>query len=95
MHGPRIESRETEMEREIEITEVSVRDLSRGTSRILASARRGSRVIVLRHGEPAAALIGIDDALDLFLATSNELVQMRLEARAQLLAGRAAPLDAS
>jgi prevent-host-death family protein len=81
------------MEREIEIIEASVRELSRDTSRILASARRGSRVIVLRHGEPAAALIGIDDALDLFLATSNELVQMRLEARAQLLAGRAAPLD--
>jgi hypothetical protein len=38
------------LEREIEMIEVSVRDLSRDTSSVLARARRGSRIIVLRHG---------------------------------------------
>jgi len=66
------------------IREVSVRELNRGTSRVLQMASAGARVIVTRHGEPVAVVLSVDQAIDLFLVSSEEYVRMRIEARRSL-----------
>jgi prevent-host-death family protein len=66
------------------ICEVSVRDLNRATSRVLAGVVDGERVIVTRHGRPIAVILSIEQAVDLFLTSSEEFVRMRLEAREEL-----------
>jgi prevent-host-death family protein len=68
--------------------EVKVRDLSRKTAEVLAAAASGERVIVTRHGEPIAVLIATEQAIDWFIASSEEFLRMRLEARTERGRGR-------
>ena len=49
---------------------------------------RGDRVIVTKHGTPIAVILCIDEAADLLLASAEEFVRMRVDARAEL--GRSA-----
>jgi prevent-host-death family protein len=66
------------------IREVSVRELNRATSRVVAGAVDGERVIVTRHGRPIAVILSIEQAVDLFLTSSEEFVRMRLGAHEEL-----------
>ena len=47
------------------VEEVSVRDLSRHTSRVLARVRQGRRAIVTSRGTPVAVILEVDEALGL------------------------------
>ncbi len=47
------------------VEEVSVRELSRSTSVVLARVRAGGRVVITRHGAPAAVLMEVDEAVGL------------------------------
>ena len=47
------------------VEEVSVRDLSRDTSRVLARVRQGRRAIVTIRGTPVAVILEVDEALGL------------------------------
>ncbi len=66
------------------IREVGVRALNRGTTRVLEMAMAGDRVIVTRDGQPIAVLLGVDQAIELLLISSEEFVRMRLRARQEL-----------
>jgi prevent-host-death family protein len=74
------------------IREVSVRELNRRTTQVLADVRGGRRVVVSRHGRPVALLLGIDEAVELLLANSEEFVRLRLAAREDLAEGRTTEL---
>jgi len=69
------------------IREVGVRELKSGASAVLDGVVDGERVIVTRNGHPIAVMLSIEQAIDLFLTSSEEFVQMRLEAREELEAG--------
>jgi prevent-host-death family protein len=75
------------------IREVSVRQLTHQTSRVLGRVEECERVIVSRYGRPVAVLLGIDQAIDLLLANSEEFVRMRVAAREELAAGRTFSLE--
>jgi prevent-host-death family protein len=47
------------------VEEVTVTDLSRDTSAVLARVRAGRRAIVTKHGEPVAVLMEVDEAVGL------------------------------
>src|SRR5690242_12059248 len=47
------------------VQEVSVRELSRGTSAVLERVRAGGRVVVTRHGAPVAVLMEVEEAVGL------------------------------
>jgi prevent-host-death family protein len=47
------------------VEEVSVRELSRSTSAVLGRVRGGGRVVVTRHGTPAAVLMEVEEAVGL------------------------------
>jgi prevent-host-death family protein len=63
------------------IREVGVRELNRRTSRMVEMAEAGERLIITRDGQPAAVLLGVDQAIDLLLANSEEFVRMRMRGR--------------
>jgi prevent-host-death family protein len=66
------------------ISEVSVRELTRATSRMVARPSAGERLIVTRSGQPVAVVLGIDDALDWLVASADEFVRLRMAAREEL-----------
>jgi prevent-host-death family protein len=47
------------------VEEVSVRELSRGTSAVLERVRGDGRVVITKHGAPVAVLIAVDEAVGL------------------------------
>ena len=47
------------------VQEVSVRELSRSTSAVLARVCTGGRVVITRHGVPTAVLMEVDEAVGL------------------------------
>ena len=63
---------------------MSVRELGRETASVLASVARGERAVIVRHGEPVALILSLDEAIDVFLAHAEEYVRMRLDARRDL-----------
>jgi prevent-host-death family protein len=69
------------------IEEVSVRDLSRHTSRILTDVRDHHRLIVTRHGHPIAVLLSIDDCIEMLLLRGKTITHRveRVEERRALL----------
>ena len=66
------------------IREINVRELKSGASQVLEGVVDGERVIVTRHGHPIAVILSIEQAIDLFLSSSEEFVRMRLRAREEL-----------
>ena len=66
------------------IREVSVGELKSGVSQVLGGVVDGERVIVTRNGHPIAVILYIEQAVDLFLSSSEEFVRMRLRARKEL-----------
>jgi prevent-host-death family protein len=66
------------------IREVGVRELKSEASRVFDGVVDGERVIVTRNGHPIAVMLSIEQAIDLFLTSSDEFVRMRLRARDEL-----------
>jgi prevent-host-death family protein len=66
------------------IREVGVRELKSRMSAVLDGVIDGERVIVTRNGHPIAVILSIEQAVDLFLASSEGFVRMRLRAREEL-----------
>jgi prevent-host-death family protein len=66
------------------IREVGVRELNRRTSRVVEMAEAGERIIVTRDGQPTAVFLGVDQAIDLLLVSSEEFVRMRIQARQEV-----------
>ncbi len=66
------------------ISEVTVRELTRATSRQVNRASTGERLIVTRNGQPVAVILGIDDAVDWLVASADEFVRLRIAARDEL-----------
>jgi prevent-host-death family protein len=62
------------------VVEVSVRELSRDTSRVLARVREGHRAIVTSRGTPVAVILEVDEAIGL----CGTVVLRRLEAERRL-----------
>jgi prevent-host-death family protein len=62
------------------VREVGVRELSRRTGAVLESVAGGERVVIVRHGDPVAFVLSVDEALDVFLAHAAEFVRMRVRA---------------
>jgi hypothetical protein len=51
---------------------------------VIELAEAGERAIVTRDGQPAAVLLGVDQAIDFLLVSSEEFVRMRMRAREEL-----------
>jgi prevent-host-death family protein len=66
------------------ITEVSIRELTRATSRMVELASGGERLIVTRNGQPTAVILGIDDAVEWLVSSADEFVRLRMAAREEL-----------
>jgi prevent-host-death family protein len=47
------------------VEEVSIRELSRSTSGVLERVHAGGRVVITKHGAPAAVLMAVDEAVGL------------------------------
>ncbi|MFA5785509.1 MAG: hypothetical protein WDA71_00750 [Actinomycetota bacterium] len=78
------------------MTTVSIRDLARGASAVVAGvARTGRPAIVARYGKPVAAVVAIDpDALeDWVLANAPEFVRGMKAAEAEYARGQTAGLE--
>jgi prevent-host-death family protein len=63
------------------IREVGVRELEDQIASVLARVLDGERVIVTRRGKPIAVLLGVEEAMELILLSSEEFVRMRLRTR--------------
>ena len=69
------------------ISELSATELARATASVLDRVARGERVIVTRHGQPAAVIVSIGTGIDLALAGSERFALLRREAHEELEAG--------
>ena len=47
------------------VEEVSVNELSRDTSNVLARVREGRRIVITKHGSPAAVILEVEEAIGL------------------------------
>jgi len=66
------------------ISEVTVRELNRATSRMIDLASSGERLIVTRNGQPIAVIISIDDAIEWLVTSADEFVRLRMAAREEV-----------
>jgi prevent-host-death family protein len=57
------------------IQEVRIGDLNRQTSAVMRTVDRGDRVIVTKHGRPIAAILPIEEALEVFVGTAERFVR--------------------
>jgi prevent-host-death family protein len=62
------------------VEEVSVRELSRETSSVLARVKAGGRIVVTKHGVPAAVVLEVDEAIGL----CGLMLLSRMEAQRRL-----------
>jgi prevent-host-death family protein len=76
-----------------QVRAVTVTELDRNASAVLADVARGARVIVTKHGMPTALIVSIDDGLQVMLAGSEGFALLRREAREQLEAGGTTVLE--
>ena len=66
------------------ISEVTVRELNRATSRMIDLASSGERLIVTRNGQPMAVIISIDAAIEWLVTSADEFVRLRMAAREEV-----------
>jgi prevent-host-death family protein len=71
---------------------VSVTELDRNASAVLADVARGTRVIVTKHGAPSALIVSLRDGAEVMLAGSESFALLRREAHEQLAAGETTEL---
>lgn len=75
------------------MAEIGVKELKATASAVIDRVEAGTAYVVTRRGRPAAVLMPVEDAEDLVLASADEYVRMRREARAAYAQGRTVSLS--
>jgi prevent-host-death family protein len=75
------------------LAEIGVKELKATASAVIDRVEAGQAYVVTKRGRPAAVLMPVDEAEDLVLASADEYVRMRREARAAYAQGRTVNLS--
>jgi prevent-host-death family protein len=75
------------------MAEIGVKELKATASAVIDRVEAGAAFVVTRRGRPAAVLMPVEEAEDLVLASADEYVRMRREARAAYAEGRTVSLS--
>jgi len=75
------------------VAEIGVKELKATASAVIDRVEAGGAYVVTRRGRPAAVLMPIEEAEDLVLASADEYVRMRREARTAYADGRTVNLS--
>jgi len=75
------------------MAEIGVKELKATASAVIDRVEAGRAYVVTRRGRPAAVLMPVEEAEDLVLASADEYVRMRREARTAYANGRTVNLS--
>lgn len=75
------------------MSEIGVKQLGNGASRVIRAVEGGDRVVVTKRGRAAAVILPVEEAEDYLLTHDPEFVRRRDEARRDFDAGRTVSLD--
>ncbi|HEY4270229.1 MAG TPA: type II toxin-antitoxin system prevent-host-death family antitoxin [Galbitalea sp.] len=75
------------------MAEIGIKELKASASAVIERVEAGAAFVVTKRGRPAAVLMPVEEAEDVVLASANEYVQMRREARAAYAEGRTVNLS--
>jgi len=75
------------------LAEIGVKELKATASAVVDRVQAGAAYVVTKRGRPAAVLMPVEEAEDLVLASADEYVRMRREARAAYAEGRTVSLS--
>ncbi len=75
------------------MAEIGVKELKATASAVVDRVQAGAAYVVTKRGRPAAVLMPVEEAEDLVLASADEYVRMRREARAAYAEGRTVSLS--
>ena len=75
------------------MAEIGVKELKATASAVIDRVEAGAAYVVTKRGRPAAVLMPVDEAEDLVLASADEYVRMRREARTAYAQGRTVNLS--
>lgn len=70
------------------MAEIGVKELKTTASAVIERVEGGAAYVITKRGRPAAVLLPIEEAEDLVLASADEYVRLRREARAAYAKGR-------
>jgi prevent-host-death family protein len=70
------------------VAEIGVKELKTTASAVIERVERGAAYVITKRGRPAAVLLPVEEAEDLVLASADEYVRLRREARAAYAKGR-------
>ena len=70
------------------MAEIGVKELKATASAVIERVEGGAAYVITKRGRPAAVLLPIEEAEDLVLASADEYVRLRREARAAYAKGR-------
>ena len=76
-----------------EVGAVTATELGKTVSSVLNRVAAGQRVVVTRNGRRVALIVGLEDAIEVMLAGSEQFAALRREARDELEAGVAKALQ--
>lgn len=75
------------------MAEIGVKELKATASAVIDRVEAGAAYVVTKRGRPAAVLMPVEEAEDLVLASADEYVRMRREARAAYAQGQTVSLS--
>lgn len=75
------------------LAEIGIKELKATASAVIDRVEGGAAYVVTKRGRPAAVLMPVEEAEDLVLASADEYVRMRREARAAYAQGRTVNLS--
>ena len=75
------------------MAEIGVKELKSTASAVIDRVEGGVAYVVTKRGRPAAVLLPVEEAEDLVLASADEYVRLRREARAAYRKGRTVRLE--
>ena len=75
------------------MAEIGVKELKATASAVIDRVEAGQAYVVTKRGRPAAVLMPVEEAEDLVLASADEYVRMRREARTAYAQGRTVNLS--
>jgi len=75
------------------LAEIGVKELKATASAVIDRVEAGQAYVVTKRGRPAAVLMPVEEAEDLVLASADEYVRMRREARTAYAQGRTVNLS--
>ena len=75
------------------MAEIGVKELKATASAVIDRVEAGAAYVVTKRGRPAAVLMPVEEAEDLVLASADEYVRMRRQARTAYARGRTVNLS--